>query len=155
MFIILLIDIFQVLRSSPQPSTVQRQGAATTGNKLTTTAGFSLIFLSPPSFLLSSLFLDFIAFPPSGSVSMLFWASHKWRRTSTDTSMSRRPNEKTIENISTSKTRHIFTLSTSRAGSASPGEGRDGGGLTGASTGVLLRDARLSCSCFGESSALD
>jgi len=86
---------------------------------------------------------------------MLFWASHKWRRTSTDISMSRQPNEKTIKNISTSKTRHIFTLSTSRAGSASPGEGREGRGLTGASTGVLLRDARLSCSCFGESSALD
>ena len=36
---LLIVDIFQVLRSSPQLSTVQRQGAVTMENKLTTTAG--------------------------------------------------------------------------------------------------------------------
>ena len=55
-FICLLINIFQVLRSSRQRSTVRRQGAVTMGNKPTTTAGQLAPLLHPsPSQTLSNL----------------------------------------------------------------------------------------------------
>ena len=100
---LLIVDIFQVLRSSPQLSTVQRQGAVTMENKLTTTAGLcQSVFVS--FLFLFSVFLEPIPFPSSGSVSTLFWVSLKWRHTSTDISTSR---HKIGENADTPKKKTI------------------------------------------------